>query len=69
MKELTLNEMEYISGGFNLFGAASGFENSCSFSRAFRTRFGVSPSLYRSGARALSTDPANPMDRACGAVA
>ena len=24
MKELTLNEMEYISGGFNLFGAASG---------------------------------------------
>ena len=25
MKELTLNEMEYISGGFNLFGAASGF--------------------------------------------
>lgn len=27
MKELTLNEMEYISGGFNLFGAASGFAN------------------------------------------
>ncbi len=50
-------------------GAASGFENNCSFSRAFRTRFGVSPSLYRSGAQALSTDPANPMDRACGAVA
>jgi hypothetical protein len=25
MKELTLNEMDYISGGFNLFGAASGF--------------------------------------------
>lgn len=25
MKELTLNEMEYISGGFNLFGAASSF--------------------------------------------
>lgn len=25
MKELTLNEMEYISGGFNLFGAANGF--------------------------------------------
>ncbi|CDL20649.1 FIG00732436: hypothetical protein [Klebsiella pneumoniae IS53] len=23
MKELTLNEMEYISGGFNLFGAAA----------------------------------------------
>ncbi|MCH1909671.1 AraC family transcriptional regulator [Stenotrophomonas sp. Y6] len=50
-------------------GAASGFENNCSFSRAFRTRFGVTPSLYRSGAQALSTDPANPMDRACGAVA
>lgn len=25
MKELTFNEMEYVSGGFNLVGAATGF--------------------------------------------
>ncbi|MDM7272369.1 hypothetical protein QUH42_24075, partial [Klebsiella grimontii] len=25
MKELTFNEMEYISGGFNLLNAATGF--------------------------------------------
>ena len=28
-------------------GAACGFENNCSFSRAFRARFGLPPSLYR----------------------
>lgn len=28
-------------------GAACGFENNCSFSRAFRARFGMPPSLYR----------------------
>ena len=28
-------------------GAACGFENNCSFSRAFRARFGVPPSRYR----------------------
>lgn len=28
-------------------GAASGFENNCSFSRAFRAQFGSPPSLYR----------------------
>ena len=50
-------------------GAASGFENNCSFSRAFRTHFGVSPSLYRNGGPGVSTDRANPVDRACGAVA
>ncbi len=50
-------------------GAASGFENNCSFSRAFRTHFGVSPSLYRNGERSVPADRANPMDRACGAVA
>jgi len=30
-------------------GAACGFENNCSFSRAFRARFGVPPSRYRAG--------------------
>lgn len=29
-------------------GAACGFENNCSFSRAFRAHFGMPPSLYRS---------------------
>jgi len=28
-------------------GAACGFENNCSFSRAFRARYGMPPSLYR----------------------
>ena len=37
MKELTLNEMEYISGGFNLFGAASGL---------LPTRASASPLLF-----------------------
>ena len=31
-------------------GAACGFENNCSFSRAFRAHFGVPPSLYRAPA-------------------
>ncbi len=39
MKELTLNEMEYISGGFNLFGAASGFAS-------FVARASASPLLF-----------------------
>ena len=30
-------------------GAACGFENNCSFSRAFRAHYGTSPSLYRMG--------------------
>jgi AraC family transcriptional regulator len=28
-------------------GAVCGFENNCSFSRAFRERYGTPPSLYR----------------------
>lgn len=32
--------------------SASGFDNPCSFSRAFRARFGTSASRYRSGGRA-----------------
>ncbi len=34
-------------------GAACGFENNCSFSRAFRSHFGMPPSLYRIGEDAL----------------
>ncbi|QNP42097.1 helix-turn-helix domain-containing protein [Lysobacter solisilvae (ex Woo and Kim 2020)] len=33
--------------------AACGFDNCCSFARAFRARFGVSASRYRQGMRAL----------------
>ncbi|HEY5971486.1 MAG TPA: AraC family transcriptional regulator [Pseudoxanthomonas sp.] len=41
-------------------GAVCGFENNCSFSRAFRERYGLPPSLYRSNARAVTTEFANP---------
>ena len=40
-------------------GAACGFENNCSFSRAFRAQFGVPPSLYRVHAPDGSTEAAN----------
>ena len=40
--------------------AACGFDNCCSFARAFRARFGVSASRYRQGARAnVSPNAAN----------
>ena len=32
---------------FSEIGAVCGFENNCSFSRAFRERYGTPPSLYR----------------------
>ena len=40
-------------------GAACGFENNCSFSRAFRAQFGVPPSLYRLRDPDVSTDRAH----------
>lgn len=43
-------------------GAACGFENNCSFSRAFRARFGASPSLYRISCGAVAPDSANSRD-------
>lgn len=39
-------------------GAVCGFENNCSFSRAFRERYGTPPSLYRLEARSVTTDSA-----------
>ncbi|MDR6842854.1 helix-turn-helix domain-containing protein [Pseudoxanthomonas sacheonensis] len=39
-------------------GAVCGFENNCSFSRAFRERYGTPPSLYRLKARSVTTDSA-----------
>jgi AraC family transcriptional regulator len=39
--------------------AACGFDNCCSFARAFRARFGVPASRYRQGARAQVPDAAN----------
>lgn len=41
--------------------ALSGFDNCCSFARAFRTRYGKSASEYRR-AIARTPDPAKPMD-------
>ena len=38
--------------------AASGFDNCCSFARAFRARFGVSASGYRDGTTALPPESA-----------
>lgn len=40
--------------------AASGFDNCCSFARAFRARFGVPASTYRRNAARLTPDSANP---------
>ena len=40
-------------------GAACGFENNCSFSRAFRAQFGMPPSLYRLRDPDVSTDRAH----------
>lgn len=38
--------------------AASGFDNCCSFARAFRARFGLSASRYREAGANLSPDSA-----------
>ncbi len=50
-------------------GAACGFENNCSFSRAFRAQFGVPPSLYRLRDATLPTGAANRVDMQRQAVA
>ena len=50
-------------------GAACGFENNCSFSRAFRAQFGVPPSLYRLREPEMPTDAANTAGRHRQAVA
>ena len=49
-------------------GAVCGFENNCSFSRAFRERYSMPPSIYRMNARDLMTSSANPRGRAGKAV-
>lgn len=41
-------------------GAVCGFENNCSFSRAFRERHGVPPSVYRMNGGAVATHSAKP---------
>ncbi len=43
-------------------GAACGFENNCSFSRAFRAQFGLPPSLYRIHGGVLPPLQANAAD-------
>lgn len=43
-------------------GAACGFENNCSFSRAFRARYGMPPSLYRMRGWQVAPDCANAYD-------
>lgn len=43
-------------------GAACGFENNCSFSRAFRARYGMPPSLYRLRGWSVVPDCANTRD-------
>ncbi|WP_164514521.1 AraC family transcriptional regulator [Pseudoxanthomonas sp. SGT-18] len=43
-------------------GAACGFENNCSFSRAFRAQFGVPPSIYRLHGGSVAAALANPVD-------
>lgn len=50
-------------------GAACGFENNCSFSRAFRARFGAPPSAYRTSRGTLAPDSANSCDMLGKAVA
>jgi AraC family transcriptional regulator len=45
-------------------GVVCGFENNCSFSRAFRERYGRPPSAYRSERRAVATNRANQGDTA-----
>ena len=41
-------------------GAVCGFENNCSFSRAFRERYGMPPSIYRMNAAYPVPDSAKP---------
>lgn len=46
-------------------GAACGFENNCSFSRAFRTQYGMPPSLYRLYAARNPASAVNDVITAC----
>ena len=50
-------------------GAVCGFENNCSFSRAFRERYGTPPSLYRMNGAHAAPDPAKPFSSERKAVA
>ena len=43
--------------------AASGFDNCCSFARAFRVRYGMSATGYRNAARKRALAPANLLAR------
>ena len=69
---LRLNHAAHLLQGTSLsvgeVGAVCGFENNCSFSRAFRERYGLPPSTYRLNARAFTTDHANPRGRERKAV-
>lgn len=44
--------------------AASGFDNCCSFARAFRGRYGISATRFRAAPPAATPDSANPVDGA-----
>ena len=61
---LRLNHAAHLLQGTSLsvgeVGAVCGFENNCSFSRAFRERYGLPPSTYRQNAKAFTTNHANP---------
>ena len=53
---------ELLQGTSMMIGevaAACGFDNCCSFARAFRARFGISASRYRQNVRAVARDAAN----------
>ena len=69
---LRLNRAAHLLQGTSLsvgeVGAVCGFENNCSFSRAFRERYGLPPSTYRLNAKAFTTDYANPRSRERKAV-
>ena len=60
---LRLNHAAELLAGSSLsvseIGAVCGFENNCSFSRAFRERYDMPPSLYRLNAKDVTTDSAN----------
>lgn len=44
--------------------AASGFDNCCSFARAFRARYGMSATIFRSNDSSSGPDSAKPLDAA-----
>lgn len=69
---LRLSRAAHLLQGTSLsvseIGAVCGFENNCSFSRAFRERYGLPPSVYRLNAKAFTTNHANPRSRERKAV-